>query len=146
MKHFSKLAALLLGAAMIFGFAGCANSTDSTDSTDSDGSENVVYTVQNGTSSEMTISYKNKSGVYVNEKTIAVDGTYEIPANDAKSDIKTFNIYGVSIDSPVIYLKIMVGDTMVEGYIEAVPNEVMGILGVEKTESGWLYHTDYIEN
>ena len=145
MKHFSKLAALLLGAAMIFAFAGCANSTDSTDS---DGSENVVYTVQNGTSSEMTISYKNKSGVYVNEKTIAVDGTYEIPANDAKSDIKTFNIYGVSIDSPVIYLKIMVGDTMVEGYIEAVPNEVMGIriLGVEKTESGWLYHTDYIEN
>lgn len=147
MKYFSKLAALLLGAAMIFAFAGCANSTDSTDSTGSDGSENVVYTVKNGKNSEMTISYKNKSGEWTNEQTIPGNGTYEIPANDAKSDIKTFNLFGVSsIDSPVIYLKITVGDTTVEGYIQAVLEKVTGILGVERTESGWLYHVYYIEN
>lgn len=110
MKHFSKLAALLLGAAMIFGFAGCANSTDSNGS---DGSENVVYTLKNGlTDSDsnpisMTISYKNKSGVYVNEQTIPVNGTYEIPANDAKTGtVEYTSPFQVKENISVIYVKI----------------------------------------
>lgn len=36
MKRFSKLAALLIGAAMIFAFAGCANSSNSDSSDGSD--------------------------------------------------------------------------------------------------------------
>ena len=36
MKRFSKLAALLIGVAMIFAFAGCANSSNSDSSDGSD--------------------------------------------------------------------------------------------------------------
>ena len=39
MKRFSKLAALLIGAAMIFAFAGCADSSNSDSSDGSDGSD-----------------------------------------------------------------------------------------------------------
>ena len=88
MKYFSKLAALLLGAAMIFGFAGCANSSNSTDS---DSSENVVYTVKNDSSKEQTISYKNKSNEWVNEQIVPIGGIYEIPASDAKIDRRTYS-------------------------------------------------------
>ena len=107
MKHFSKLAALLLGAAMIFAFAGCANSTDSDDT------ENVVYTLKNGLTDRdsnpisMTISYKNKSGVYVNEQTIPVNGTYEVPASDAIVIIDHKDPFsGVMSRCPVIYFKV----------------------------------------
>ena len=107
MKHFSKLAALLLGAALIFAFAGCANSSNSDDT------ENVVYTLKNGLTDRdlnpisMTISYKNKSGVYVNEQTIPVNGTYEIPANDAKTGtIVQTSLEGEERAVPVIYVKI----------------------------------------
>ena len=143
MKHFSKLAALLLGAALIFGFAGCANSTDSTDS---DSSENVVYTLKNGlTDSDsnpisMTISYKNKSGVYVNEQTIPVNETYEIPASDAKIGSEPIDHIDYIIDSPAIYLKIKVNGTEVEGFIEADFEKVVIIYGVETTESGLFWH------
>ena len=101
MKHFYKLAALLLGAAMIFGFAGCANSSNSDDT------ENVVYTVKNSTGSEMVISYKNKSDVYVNEKTIPANGTYEVPASDAIVIIDHKDPFsGVMSRCPVIYFKV----------------------------------------
>ena len=39
MKRFSKLAALLIGAAMIFASAGCADSSNSDSSDGSDGSD-----------------------------------------------------------------------------------------------------------
>ena len=81
MKYFSKLAALLLGAAMIFGFAGCANSSNSDD---------VIYTVKNDSSNEQTISYKNKSDEWVNEQIVPIGGIYEIPASDAKIDRRTY--------------------------------------------------------
>ena len=128
----------------MLGIVGCA--MDSSDSGGSDGSENVVYTVKNSTGSEMTISYKDKSDVYVNEKTIPVDGTYEIPASDVKIGTETFNYFGYLIDSPVIYLKIKVDDTEVEGYIQADTKAVIKIIGVERTESGWFNHVECIQN
>lgn len=69
----------------LLGIVGC-----SMNPSDSDGSENDTYIVKNSTGSEMTISYKNKSGEWANEKTIPVDGTYEIPANDAEKGTDAF--------------------------------------------------------
>lgn len=100
MKHFSKLAALLLGAAMIFGFAGCANSTDS------DSSENVVYTVKNDSPKEQTISYKNKSNEWVNEQIVPIGGIYEIPASDAKIDRRKYPIDSTGEMVSGIYFKL----------------------------------------
>lgn len=45
MKRFSKLAALLIGAAMIFAFAGCADSSNSDGSDGSDGSDVLPSTL-----------------------------------------------------------------------------------------------------
>lgn len=152
MKYFSKLAALLIGAALIFGFAGCANPSNSDESDgsyvsdESNDTENVVYTLKNGKKSDMTISYKNKSGEWTNEQTVPGNGTYEIPASDAKRDIKTLTVFGFPYDAPVIYLKIKVGDTEVEGFIEPSLEKVVCIHGVEATESGKFYHIEYIQN
>ena len=128
----------------MLGIVGCSNPSNS----DYPIVENV-YRVKNGTDSEMTISYENKSGAYVNEKKIPANGTYKILASDAKSDIKTFyDILLNPTDSPVIYLKITVGDTTEEGYIEAVLEKVVRINSVMKTESGWfnIVEKESIEN
>lgn len=90
----------------LLGIVGCSNPSNSDGS---DGSENVVYRVKNSTGSEMTISYKNKSDEYVNEKTILVDGIYEIPASDVKIDSYQ--------NVPVVYFTVTVGDTTVTGFI-----------------------------
>lgn len=92
----------------MLGIVGCANPSNS------DGSENVVYTLKNGlTDSDsnpisMTISYKNKSGVWTNEQTIPFDGTYEIPANDAKIGVlELTDLASMTVrKNPVIYVKI----------------------------------------
>ena len=71
----------------MLGIVGCSNPSNSDGS---DGSENVIYIVKNGLTDQdsnsisMTISYKNKSGVYANKQTIPANGTYEIPASDVK--------------------------------------------------------------
>ena len=140
MKKFIFGAMLLVS---MLGIVGCSNPSNSDVS---DGSENVVYTVKNGKNSEMTISYKNKSGEWTNEQTIPGDGTYEIPASDAKRDIKTLSVFGFPYDAPVIYLKIKVGDTEVEGFIEVALEKVVCILGVETAESGNFYHVFFIQN
>ena len=54
MKRFSKLAALLIGAAMIFAFAGCADSvTDPVTNTDSSDGSDVLPS---------TLTVRNDSG------------------------------------------------------------------------------------
>lgn len=59
MKHFSKLAALLLGAAMIFAFAGCANSSDNPPET---------YTITINESENGSVTASKTTGITAGEK------------------------------------------------------------------------------
>lgn len=97
----------------MLGIIGCADPSNSGDFT---------YIVKNGTGSEMTISYKNNSGVYVNKKIVSVDGIYEIPVND----IKIYNIENSGMLNMTYiagYLKVKVNDTEVEGIVLKVALE-----------------------
>ncbi len=79
----------------LLGIVGCSNPSNS------DGSEDDTYIVKNVANSEITISYRNKSGEWTNKQTIPVNGTYEIPANDAKT--------GTVENVPIIYVKLTLG-------------------------------------
>lgn len=88
----------------MLGIIGCSNPSNSDGS---DGSENVVYTIKNSTGSEMTISYKNKSGEWANEKTIPVNEIYKVPASDAKIDIfEGVDFYGVMRKASILSFKV----------------------------------------
>lgn len=68
MKHFSKLAALLLGAAMIFAFAGCANSSDNPPET---------YTITINESENGSVTASKTTGITAGEKiTLTVTPAY----------------------------------------------------------------------
>ena len=132
----------------LLGIVGCSNPSNS------DGSENVIYIVKNGLTDQdsnsisMTISYKNKSGVYANKQTIPANGTYEIPASDVKIVtvvISTLNFTTGKteyIEVPVVQFNV----NGVEGYlIKAELEKGVKIKGVA-TNNGGFTNKELIEN